>query len=158
MNNKARSAEIEHPTAAGSRGDALTSADGAASARQLARLLRPYGVRSHNVRIGEVQRKGYEQAQFADAWRRYLSSETLESVPSVPGDDAGTGGTDRATSASRAQPSSATSETRSGAGLPDGHEWPDRRAESNEQAVLADAEFLVGAGLARWRDNESGTS
>ena len=42
-------------------------------ARDLARLLRPFGVRPCNVRVGEVQSKGYQQECFIDAWNRYAS-------------------------------------------------------------------------------------
>ena len=39
--------------------------------RRLARMLRPYGVRPHNVRIGTSQAKGYALEDFADAFARY---------------------------------------------------------------------------------------
>jgi len=42
-------------------------------ARTLARRLKPYDVRSHQVRFGEKTLKGYEYGDFEDAWRRYLS-------------------------------------------------------------------------------------
>lgn len=42
------------------------------SSAKIARLLRPYGITPHNVRIGEKIRKGYEEEDFADAWKRYL--------------------------------------------------------------------------------------
>jgi hypothetical protein len=41
------------------------------NARSLAKLLRPYGIKSKNVRVGTEQAKGYERADLADAWRRY---------------------------------------------------------------------------------------
>jgi hypothetical protein len=44
--------------------------------RGLARLLKPYGVASKNVRIDDEQAKGYGCEDLADPWRRY--------VPSVP--------------------------------------------------------------------------
>ena len=44
-------------------------------------LLRDYGIRSGNVRFPDgTQKKGYERADFADAWNRYLPPE-LEPVP-----------------------------------------------------------------------------
>ena len=55
--------------------------------RQLSRLLSPYQINSRNIRITEVQKKGFEQSQFAEAWERYnnFSSTSLENaVPSVP--------------------------------------------------------------------------
>jgi hypothetical protein len=48
--------------------------------RALARLLKPHEVRPHQVRFGDKTLKGYELADFADAWGRYLppESETRE--------------------------------------------------------------------------------
>jgi len=40
--------------------------------RGLARLLRQYGLKSRTVRIGPATLRGYERADFADAWSRYL--------------------------------------------------------------------------------------
>src|SRR5262249_10274874 len=39
---------------------------------QLANLLRPFGVRSKNVRVGVETPKGYRLADLSDAFRRYL--------------------------------------------------------------------------------------
>ena len=44
----------------------------ALSSRGLANLLKPYRVRSKDVRIGDLHRKGYLAEDFADAWGRYL--------------------------------------------------------------------------------------
>jgi hypothetical protein len=41
--------------------------------RGLAVRLRQYGVKSKQVRVGEVTLKGYRRAELADAWARYLS-------------------------------------------------------------------------------------
>jgi hypothetical protein len=41
--------------------------------RGLAKLLKPYGLRSHTVRIGESTPKGYYRQDFADTWDRYLA-------------------------------------------------------------------------------------
>lgn len=49
--------------------------------RDLARLLRPYGIRPKTVRLGGPTAKGYKREQFEDAWRRYVP-------PSDPGDEA----------------------------------------------------------------------
>jgi hypothetical protein len=68
------------------------------NARDLARLLRPYGIKSKNVRLAGAQAKGFERADFLDAWGRYLDAsasrasqrpETLES-PGEPRDGSGT--------------------------------------------------------------------
>jgi hypothetical protein len=36
-------------------------------------MLRPYGIRSKNVRTADGQNKGYERADFVEPWMRYLS-------------------------------------------------------------------------------------
>lgn len=43
---------------------------------QLARLLAPFGISPKNIRQGDDVVKGYERADFADAWRRYLPQPT----------------------------------------------------------------------------------
>jgi hypothetical protein len=59
------------------------------SQRNVADLLRPYGVPSKTIRIAYDRRKGYERVWFEDAWLRYCpattptpSPEGLESVTS----------------------------------------------------------------------------
>ena len=67
------------------------------TAPKLARLLRPFGVTPHTVRMGSETSKGYELVDFEDAFRRYLrlpssssQSATPEpSHPSHPNTDAG---------------------------------------------------------------------
>ena len=52
--------------------------------RRLAQLLRPYGVRSQTVRIGDDTAKGYRREDFEDPWERFLPSRpTVTSVTSV---------------------------------------------------------------------------
>lgn len=48
--------------------------------RGLSRLLRPYGVKPRNVRIGEGTPKGYARADLHDPWTRYLGSPPNESA------------------------------------------------------------------------------
>lgn len=43
---------------------------------QLANLLAPFGIRPRNIRHGNEVVKGYERADFADAWLRYLPQPT----------------------------------------------------------------------------------
>lgn len=38
----------------------------------MAKLLKPYGVTSTDVKIGGINRKGYRREHLHDAWRRYL--------------------------------------------------------------------------------------
>ena len=40
---------------------------------KLARLLRPFGITSATIRLGDETMKGYKSESFADAWARYLS-------------------------------------------------------------------------------------
>jgi hypothetical protein len=42
--------------------------------RGLALRLRQYGIKSKQVRIGDITLKGYERADFIDVWKRYLPS------------------------------------------------------------------------------------
>jgi hypothetical protein len=51
----------------------------------LARLLRDFGIRSKDVRIGIEVKKGYLSEHFVDAWARYLDA--------TPGDSPATGAT-----------------------------------------------------------------
>lgn len=44
------------------------------SARKLAVLLRPYGIKSGQVREGDQRHRGYPRKPFEDAWTRYLPS------------------------------------------------------------------------------------
>jgi hypothetical protein len=55
-------------------------------ARELAALLRPYGIRSKNVRINERQAKGYERADMEDAWLRYVPAVPPSQEPESAGD------------------------------------------------------------------------
>jgi putative DNA primase/helicase len=59
----------EAPWATYNRGKAMTP-------RQLSGMLRGYGITSKNVRIGYEVPKGFEVAQFADVFSRYLLPDT----------------------------------------------------------------------------------
>jgi Protein of unknown function (DUF3631) len=48
------------------------------NARDLARTLRPFGIKPRTVRVGEITRKGYHREQFADAWARYVPEDDNE--------------------------------------------------------------------------------
>jgi hypothetical protein len=41
--------------------------------RGLAARLKPYRIKSRTIRIGDTTLKGYRRADFANAWKRYLS-------------------------------------------------------------------------------------
>ncbi|MFD8969294.1 DUF3631 domain-containing protein [Streptomyces sp. NPDC059568] len=44
---------------------------GGLTPRGLGAMLREYGISSGNVRVGDIQRKGYTRGKFTDAWKRY---------------------------------------------------------------------------------------
>ncbi|MYV53715.1 DUF3631 domain-containing protein [Streptomyces sp. SID3212] len=44
---------------------------GGLTPRGLSAMLREYGISSGNVRVGDIQRKGYTRTKFTDAWKRY---------------------------------------------------------------------------------------
>ncbi len=46
--------------------------------RHLAKLLDGFKIKARQIRQGPVTRKGYVRADFTDAFRRYLPSETPE--------------------------------------------------------------------------------
>jgi putative DNA primase/helicase len=59
-------ADAERPWCEYDRGGRITT-------RQLAGLLKMFGIRSSSVRIGDKTPKGYKRARFEDAFGRYLS-------------------------------------------------------------------------------------
>lgn len=44
---------------------------GPITAQAVALLLRPYGFRPRDVRLGDDHKKGYIRSEFEDAWNRY---------------------------------------------------------------------------------------
>ncbi len=52
------------------------------AARDLAKLLKPYGIKSSNVRVGTEQAKGYKREDFEDVWRRYAPRTDPSGDPS----------------------------------------------------------------------------
>jgi hypothetical protein len=57
--------------------------------RQLATLLKPFGILPKNVRVkreagGEKVTKGYERDQFTDAWGRYVTTEEPKVLEDEP--------------------------------------------------------------------------
>jgi hypothetical protein len=62
--------------------------DSSFTARQLAQMLKPFGITSCQVRIGSSTMKGYRRGDFKDAFHRYLPSlgeaaETNETIRSI---------------------------------------------------------------------------
>lgn len=56
-------------------------------ARGLANRLRPYGVTSRVVRVGDKTPRGYRRQDLYDAWERYLSLSPHGSATSATSDD-----------------------------------------------------------------------
>jgi hypothetical protein len=56
--------------------------------RSLAKILKEFGITSHNLRQDGTQSKGYRAGEFTDAWARYLPLEP----PTTPGDGTPPGG------------------------------------------------------------------
>jgi hypothetical protein len=59
--------------------------------RDLARLLRPYGIKPKTIRLDGATAKGYKREQLADTWQRYLpedpSAPRSHPSPPAPEDD-----------------------------------------------------------------------
>jgi hypothetical protein len=60
------------------------------TARQLAALLRPFGIRSITMRVGEATPKGYALTDFEDSFARYLSDSDPQHSQQI-NDDTGMG-------------------------------------------------------------------
>ena len=52
------------------------------SVHKLSRLLRPYGIKPKQARLGDDVKRGYDRAQFEESWERYLPSQVVTSVTS----------------------------------------------------------------------------
>lgn len=50
---------------------------------RLTKLLRPYGITSKTIRVGDERAKGYERSDFEDAFRRYAPSPSLQGRDNV---------------------------------------------------------------------------
>jgi putative DNA primase/helicase len=72
-------ADPERPWAEWSRGKPLTQ-------KQLAGLLKPFGIISASIRIGDCTGKGYKRAAFEVAWERYLPGQNTRSGSERPFD------------------------------------------------------------------------
>jgi hypothetical protein len=51
--------------------------------RGLARMLKPYGIKSRTVRVREGTPKGYEASDFSDAWSRYLTATSATNATAL---------------------------------------------------------------------------
>jgi putative DNA primase/helicase len=67
----------ERPWAEWNRGKPLTQ-------KQLAGLLKPFGIISESIRTGDRTGKGYKRAVFEEAWERYLPGQNTPSSPEPP--------------------------------------------------------------------------
>lgn len=68
----------------GRKGEPLT-------ARGLARLLKPYRIKSRTVRMGDETSKGYARADLTDSWTRYVTSVTASQALENPAATSGEG-------------------------------------------------------------------
>ena len=73
---------VERPWAELRRGKEITGP-------LLARLLRPYGVRSKTMWIGEEAAKGYLMEDFREAFKRYIPRSEIDALGSEPKVEAG---------------------------------------------------------------------
>ena len=46
----------------------------------LSQKLRPYGIQPRTMRIGELRAKGYFQADFMEAFRRYIPASEVQAL------------------------------------------------------------------------------
>jgi hypothetical protein len=97
-------------------------------ARGLAKMLKPFDVHPHTVRIGDRTPKGYEAADFRDAWTRYLEEELPKRTPDVAEMHAPSGA---ATAATRSGPA-----TEKGSLTCDVADVADVAATEGERAML----------------------
>jgi hypothetical protein len=67
----------ERPWAEWNRGKPLTQ-------KQLGGLLKPFGIISESIRIGDRTGKGYKRASFEEAWERYLPGQNTPLSPFGP--------------------------------------------------------------------------
>jgi hypothetical protein len=121
------------------------------NARDLARLLRPWGVRSLDVKVYGVTRRGYRREHLHDLWARYLSPEPGGSATSAtsataqvsePGEVAGS--TQLVLPATGDPPvTSAVAEVAEVADPPDaeGREWPEDTIGADADEPDDDDEF-----------------
>jgi hypothetical protein len=62
-------------------GQALAKGDVQGPAYKLAKLLRPFEIKSHSIRVGDERGQGFDRDDFAEAWRRYVP-EALNALTS----------------------------------------------------------------------------
>jgi putative DNA primase/helicase len=110
--------------------------------RQLAKLLAPFGIHPKTIRFGEETAKGYDTAQFADAFARYLPAESVTpSQSSKGGPFSGLADPSHAPSQPRTHPSQTGPVTDGVAGA-----VTDRVPRENPHAALTVTDVTVGAG------------
>ena len=74
--------------------------------RGLAKILKPYGIKSKNISIGTARPKGYSAADIKDSWERYLPQSEKKPLQPLP---VGTAGDVAATQSATVADKSATS-------------------------------------------------
>jgi hypothetical protein len=104
-------------------------------ARELANKLRPYGVRSHDLRTEEGTKKGYRRGDFEDAWARHLPPS-----PDSKRDKRDIGSTEPKTAPSQARqgsPASRIEEAQKPHGNADVADVADRTPDSAAERIRA---------------------
>jgi hypothetical protein len=69
-------------------GAALAKDDLKGPAFKLAKLLRPFKITAHSIRVGESRGQGFERADFAEAWARYVPEASNDLTSRQPAPDA----------------------------------------------------------------------
>jgi hypothetical protein len=70
-------------------GQALAKGDVRGPAYKFVKLLRPFGITSHSIRVGDERGQGFDRADFLEAWSRYLPPAPNDLTTRQPAPDAG---------------------------------------------------------------------
>jgi hypothetical protein len=141
----------EAPWAAWHKGEKLTP-------RGLADLLRPWRVKSKNIRLPGGQAKGYDRADLADAWNRYvLPARTLASQASQRPEGDGTAGDGWDGTGMEDRPSMRPATDQQGCdGGDGGTQRAAERLDGAEQAAVRLLQRELGAQVLAWPDGSAG--
>jgi Protein of unknown function (DUF3631) len=103
------------------------------TARDLARLLRPYRIRSKTIRLGDATPKGYSKIDLEDAWSRYTRTPATSATAPQP----------RGMAPTTSENGGGGSVAYSGSGIRNG---PDQREQADVAEVAHVAEVRVDRG------------
>jgi hypothetical protein len=57
--------------------------------RQLTTHMNNYGIKSKDVKIGVITKKGYQREQFKDSWKRYVPDNSVSTATTLPTNNGG---------------------------------------------------------------------